>query len=90
MNFIIFLECQKYIIRHDKMQRMILMMLNSSSSTMKPILYGDDGSSVDTNKNIYLLLFVNISKPQSGSTLPTSSLTKTNVQDCDVNPLAKF
>ena len=53
------------------MQRTILDL---SSFTMKTIVYVDDSASLDTNK-IYLLLFVNISRPQGGSTLLTGSLT---------------
>ena len=49
-EFHYFMECHRYIIQRDKLQRTIL---NSSSFTMKTILYGDDGASLDTNKNIF-------------------------------------
>ena len=49
-GFHYFMECQNYIVQRDKMQRTIL---NISSFTMKTILYGDDGASLDTNKNIF-------------------------------------
>ena len=49
-EFHYFMECQNYIVQRDKMQRTIL---NISSFTMKTILYGDDGASLDTNKNIF-------------------------------------
>ena len=49
-EFHYFMECQNYIVQRDKMQRAIL---NISSFTLKTILYGDDGASLDTNKNIF-------------------------------------
>ena len=49
-EFHYFMECQNYIVQRDKMQRTIF---NISSFTMKTILYGDDGASLDTNKNIF-------------------------------------
>ena len=50
-EFHYFMECQNYIVQRDKMQRTIL---NMSSFTMKTILCGDDGASLDTNKNIFI------------------------------------
>ena len=49
-EFHYFMRCHRYIIQCDKLQRTIL---NFSSFTMKTILYGDDSSSLDTNKNIF-------------------------------------
>ena len=49
-DFHYFMECHRYIIQRDKLQRKIL---NPSSFTMKTTLYGDDGASLDTNKNIF-------------------------------------
>ena len=71
-EFHYFMECQNCIVQRDKMQRTIL---NISSFTMKTILYGDDGASLDTNKIIYTADCEYIRRPQGGSTLLTSSST---------------